>query len=109
MTSPAASTPLDLSPIHNWMNQARPTPFNMANFVLTARTHIAGLIAEVQRLNRKDPAAPVLMEESVAADALADALRSAPNGEGLIATLSRDTIQELKESGFVLCRIPEAG
>jgi hypothetical protein len=41
---------LDLDPILAWMNSARPTPFNMANFTLTARTHIAALIAEVRAL-----------------------------------------------------------
>ncbi len=42
--------PLDLEPILFFMNTARPTPFNLANFSLQARTHIAGLIAEVRRL-----------------------------------------------------------
>lgn len=51
---------LDLDKIRNWMNEARPTPFNFAQFSLQARTHIAGLIAEVRRLQSPQaPAAPV--------------------------------------------------
>lgn len=47
------------------------------------------------------------VNEDIASDALADALREAPNGEGKIACLARDTIRELKKMGYALVRLPK--
>ena len=40
----------------------------------------------------------------IAADAIADALRKAPNGEGMIPCLARDMVRELKKMGYVIAK-----